>query len=121
MDYRILYEGLEEVLDTVEFKRRAIPVEAAAFSKVILDTVAGRIRWKRTDAYKERYASEAEVVNASGKTIRVPVLFHTSYGDEDSCKTGYLQLFDENGPCRNTADSQVKDLATKHFKLNFKN
>ncbi len=88
-------------------------VEQNAFEKIISDTQARKLNWRITG--EEEYTSMATVKNNLGQEITIPVFFYTSM--TDMSKSGYLALGNKKGPCINTHDSRVKDLADNFFKV----
>ncbi len=89
-----------------------------AFSKIVNDTLEGNIFWEKDYNILGGYKAEATVLNYKGEGVTIPVLFQIVRIAHDSRdKEGFLYLGNENGPCKNSADKQIKQLAKKHFKI----
>lgn len=90
-----------------------------AFSKIVNDTFEGKISWEKDYGIPvARYKAEAIVLNYKGEGITLPVIFQIVRIARDSRdKEGFLYLGNENGPCKNSADKQIKQLAKTYFKI----
>lgn len=89
------------------------------FSKIVNDTFKGEIIWEKDcSASNLRYKAEAPVINYKRKCIIIPVVFQTARIIQGQAgREGFLYLGDENGPCKNSADNRIKELAKKYFKI----
>jgi len=113
---KILFRGLEIVVNEGEFRERSRQIEEAAFERVFEDTFQDRVNWNRDVQGRESYTAEVTVENVSGEEVIIPVVFHTNYFEwPDVHKDGFLNFGDEQGPCRNTSDARVRKLAKKYF------
>ncbi len=110
----ILYEGVNFTkLTYPEIAEKEKEVETRIFEKIIQDTLSGTIKWGKLS--KEKYHSKACITNAAGKELIIPVTFYTPSDTKNAHSIIYLG--DERGPCMNTCDKRVKNLASDYFKI----
>ncbi|MDP2909225.1 MAG: hypothetical protein Q8N77_05445 [Nanoarchaeota archaeon] len=100
-------------------KWRKEKIKYNAIEKIVNDTFAGKIEWKKDlNSYPgtlKKYTAEATVIDYKGKEITMPAMFQVDNDATD--ERGYLHLVNEEGPCINTCDEDVKRLATNYFKI----
>lgn len=100
-------------------KWRKEKIKENAINKIVNDTFEGKIKWEKdNNSYPdilERYTAETAVTNYGGKEITMPAMFQVDNDVTD--EWGYLHLVNEEGPCINTRDEDVKRLATNYFKI----
>lgn len=86
-----------------------------AVSKVIEDTFKGGINWEEIPGYAQyskAYKGKATVSNHEGKYLTIPVFFQVN------ARWGYLHLGNKGGPCINSLDERIKQLAKECFEIN---
>ncbi|MBM3200282.1 hypothetical protein FJZ53_05055 [Candidatus Woesearchaeota archaeon] len=89
-----------------------------AFYKIVNDTFEGKVDWENDYYTPAEYKAKAIVLDYKGKGIIIPVFFQAVRINSDyRLKEGFLHLGNENGPCKNSADKRIKELAKKYFKI----
>lgn len=114
-----LLENNMKILYGDSSDRKQTKIEDNAFNKIINDTFAGKIEWKKEPKASDAYTAEVTVKNYEGQKIILPILFRVIYPTKKfkNLTYGYLYLGDRRGTYRNTFNEGVRRLATEYFKL----
>lgn len=96
-------------------------IEDEIVRRIVEDTFARIIEWKKDPHIPEKYTANATIINYEGEKITIPILFRTDDQfyllDNPKKRWGYLHLGNEKGPLRNTNEKNVNRLAEDYFKI----